>query len=219
MLFILISLMSTAYVPHFNAPKFWVELKNPTLPKYYQVVASAFAFAIFIYTFVSWMGFLTFGGNVSGMILNNYSKHDVLATFSRIAIGLGIVCTYPLAFATLRDSIFDLFRTPEAARTKQFMPITLLLFSVVTGLAMVVSNVGKVVSLSGAIIGSLLNYIIPGVLNIRQYQWDREHYPEKEVTKLMKGELYVNYLLVLMGCVFGVTGVTLVLKPPSVCLK
>jgi amino acid permease len=41
--FILVCLLSTAYMAHFNAPKFYVELKNNTLRRYNAVVASSFS--------------------------------------------------------------------------------------------------------------------------------------------------------------------------------
>ena len=36
--------------------------------------------------FMMSMGFLTFGGNCAGFVLNNYASNDVLASFARLAI-------------------------------------------------------------------------------------------------------------------------------------
>jgi amino acid permease len=58
---ILICMLSTAYIAHFNAPKFFRELKNNTVNRFNIVTASSFGISIFIYAAVSAMGFLTFG--------------------------------------------------------------------------------------------------------------------------------------------------------------
>lgn len=218
MIFMLVSLLSTAYVAHYNAPKFWVELKEPTLPKYNKVVIAAFSFAVAVYIFVSWVGFLTFGGNASGLILNNYSNRDFLATLARVAIGLGIVCTYPLTFTALRDSIFDLVGTSEDTRNRLFVPATLGILSAITFAALQVSNVGKVASFSGALIGSLMNFICPAMMNIANYHHDRRQSPQTPPTRREKIELAGNYAMGVMGVIFMVIGVYLNVKPmaPSV---
>ena len=111
-MFILVSMISTAYVAHYNAPKFFAELKDATVKRYNTVVGSAFGFAILVYLLVMWVGFLSFGGNSTGFILNNYASTDKLATVARIAIGGGILCGYPLTFTALRDGAADLLRIP-----------------------------------------------------------------------------------------------------------
>ena len=93
-IFRLVAMISSAYVAHYNAPKFWNELKDRTRTKYNTVVASSFFISFIIYVIVATAGFYTFGGHSSGFILNNYANSDVLATIARVAIGLGVyVCS------------------------------------------------------------------------------------------------------------------------------
>lgn len=211
MIFMLTSMLSTAYVAHYNAPKFWTELKEPTLPKYKFVVSAAFGLAIAVYTLMTWVGFLTFGGNASGLILNNYSSKDQLATIARIAIGLGIICTYPLTFTALRDSLFDLAGSNDSIRDKLFVPLTVVVLAGITFVALNVNNVGKVVSFSGALIGSLMIYIFPALLNIGNYHYDRKSRPV--ATSGEKIELVGNYLMAALGVVLAVIGVGMNLRP------
>lgn len=75
---IMVSMLSTAFTAHFNAPKFYIELKDKTLPKYYKVVSTSFAISVLIFALVASLGFLTFGSHSSGLILNNYSTKDGL---------------------------------------------------------------------------------------------------------------------------------------------
>lgn len=105
-------MISTAYVAHYNAPKFLAELKDNSMERFNTVVASAFGFAVLIYVSVMVIGFLSFGGHSTGFILNNYASADKLATIARVAIGGGILCGYPLTFTALRDGVADLLQIP-----------------------------------------------------------------------------------------------------------
>lgn len=212
MIFMLISLLSTAYVAHYNAPKFWTELKDPSLPRYKTVVSAAFGLAIVTYISMMWVGFLTFGGHSSGLILNNYSSNDQLATFARVAIGLGIICTYPLTFTALRDSLFDFLGISEANKERVYYPLTIALLTVITGFALVLRNVGKVVSFSGALIGSMMIYIIPALMNIGNYKHARK---TSSATTIEQVELIGNYFMAAMGVIVAVIGVALNFKGNS----
>jgi hypothetical protein len=63
---ILIGMLSTSYMAHFNAPKFYTELKNNTVPRYLTVVWTSFAASILLYCLMGSIGFLTFGSASSG---------------------------------------------------------------------------------------------------------------------------------------------------------
>jgi amino acid permease len=63
---ILIGMLSTSYMAHFNAPKFYTELKNNTVPRYMAVVWTSFAASILLYCLMGSLGFLTFGSASSG---------------------------------------------------------------------------------------------------------------------------------------------------------
>ena len=77
-----------AYVMHYNSARFYTELKHRSLPRFGIAVSSSFGVSAVLYMAISSFGFLTFGGNSSGYILNNYSPWDPLATASRLAVGL-----------------------------------------------------------------------------------------------------------------------------------
>jgi amino acid permease len=60
--FILICMLSTAYMAHFNAPKFYLELENNTMARWNTVVATSFGISIMFFIGIAAMGFSTFGG-------------------------------------------------------------------------------------------------------------------------------------------------------------
>jgi len=67
---ILLGMLSTSYMAHFNAPKFYSTLKNNTVPRFLKVVSTSFGISIGLFSIMAALGFLTFGGASSGLILN-----------------------------------------------------------------------------------------------------------------------------------------------------
>jgi amino acid permease len=76
---------------HYNAARFYTELKDRSLPRFGIAVGSSFGISAAVYMAIASFGYLTFGGNCSGFILNNYSPYDPLATVSRIAVGVAVL--------------------------------------------------------------------------------------------------------------------------------
>ena len=95
-------MLSNAYIAHFNAPKFFYELKDRTLGRFNQVVGWSFGASVLLYSIISGLGFLTFGAASNGLILNNYSTKDVLMGFSRIAVALSVIGRYVVDDALVR---------------------------------------------------------------------------------------------------------------------
>lgn len=163
--FILICMLSTAYMAHFNAPKFYNELKNNTIQRFNTLVGSSFAISILTFIVMAAFGFLTFGANASGLILNNYSNKDTLMGFSRIAVAISLVFSYPLAFAGFRDGVLDLARVPEQKRTNGLLnKVTVGCLSIITGLALAVKDLSFVMSFGGATLGNALIYVFPALM-------------------------------------------------------
>ncbi|CAN0405855.1 unnamed protein product, partial [Discosporangium mesarthrocarpum] len=105
---VLVSMLSTAYEAHFNAPLFYKELKNNTVPRYNAVVGSSFLVSVVTMIAVTAFGFLTFGGSSAGFILNSYSDSDRLAGLARLFVATSIVFSYPLCFVGLRDGLREM---------------------------------------------------------------------------------------------------------------
>jgi len=89
--FVLLSMLSTAFISHYGAPQFHRELKDNTMPRFNKVTTLAFGASIAIFTFMMSIGFLTFGGSTAGFVLNNYASNDALITVARLAVGLSII--------------------------------------------------------------------------------------------------------------------------------
>ena len=163
--FILICMLSTAYMSHFNAPKFYNELKDNTIKRYNILVGSSFAISIATFIIIAAFGFLTFGSSSSGVILNNYSNKDALMSLSRVAVAISLVFSYPLAFAGCRDGVLDLAKVPAEKRSNGLLnKVTVGILSAVTGLALTLKDVSFVASFAGATLGNALIYVYPALM-------------------------------------------------------
>lgn len=163
--FVLLSMLSTAYIAHYNAPTFYKELENNTMDRFNVVISWGFGASILLFMWIMSMGFLTFGGNSQGLILNNYSLSDTLASGARISIGLALITGYPFIFSAFRDGILDFMNVPTEKREKTFIPATITLLGVLAILASILTDVGFVVSFAGALFGSTLMFTIPATVD------------------------------------------------------
>jgi amino acid permease len=160
--FLLISMLSTAYMAHYNAPKFYLELRNNTIPRYMIVVGVSYLISILMFLSVASLGFLTFGEASSGLVLNNYSTSDKLMSVSRVAVALSLIFSYPLAFGGVRDGVLDFAKVPVAKRTDRFLNmLTLGLLAIISCMAYVVRDLTVVFAFGGATWGNALIYLFP----------------------------------------------------------
>lgn len=207
--FVLVSMMSTAFVAHYGAPAFMNELQDNTVARFNQVVNGGFASAILLSIFVMAIGFLTFGGSSAGFVLNNYSNNDSLATVARFAIGLALITGFPFTFSALRDGVLDLAKAKGPTRDAAFAPVTIGGLALLTALALVLKDVGFVVSISGAMFGCAVMFIIPAIMNIANIRNKRNELAMSGVPTNEGGfEVAANYGMLLTGVAMAVIGVS-----------
>lgn len=207
MTLILVSMLSTSYIAHFNAPKFYSELKNTSMTRFNKVVNSAFGVSIVTFIFMMSMGFLTFGGACNGFVLNNYASSDLLASFARLAIGLALVTGFPFTFSALRDGILDLAKCDSSTRVTASQPLTIGFIGLLTALAIALKDVGFVVSISGALFGSAIMFIVPAIMNLNNSRKPLIKANGEIVGKIGKFESIFNHLMMVSGVVMGGLGV------------
>ena len=200
-LFILVSMLSTSFIAHYNAPKFYAELKDATVSKFNQVIQGAFAIAICTFVFIMSVGFLSFGGTTQGFVLNNYHGKDSLATFARIALGGALLTGYPFTFSALKEGISDLIGLKDKHRADASLPLTVILLGIVTSIALKLRDVGFVVSLSGAMFGNVLMFIVPAMMA------NGDLSSKRSLSKTDKIQIMLNYLMITAGVIMTVLGV------------
>lgn len=98
-----------AYLAHYAAPDFYYIMgKDNTLSKFKKLVWYGFGGVFAINAAILIFGFLTFGGNCSGLVLNNYSTKDVGATFCRLLMALCVIGGFPFLVNASRQTFFEL---------------------------------------------------------------------------------------------------------------
>ncbi|CAK0843319.1 unnamed protein product [Prorocentrum cordatum] len=138
--------------------------ESRSVGRFNRVVSVSFGIAVVLCVTAMSAGFLTFGAQTRGNVLNNYSTSDPLATIARLSVACSVVCTYPLAFTGLRDGVMSLLEVTSSRRNH--LLTTLILLSRGSK-PLPGGQVAFVVNLGGAIFGALIVYIFPSVLFLR----------------------------------------------------
>jgi len=146
---ILISMLSSSYMAHYNVPKFYWELRNNTLPRFYTMTAISFGISAAFFAVVAAAGFATFGGNSQGMILQNYSPSDGLITAARAGLALSLFFGYPLAFVGVREQLLDLMGCRGKRRQELSTPLSLTTLALIAALAWNLRDIGVILALGG----------------------------------------------------------------------
>jgi sodium-coupled neutral amino acid transporter 11 len=176
------------------------------MPRFNRVVNSAFILSIVTFIFMMGIGFLTFGGNSAGFVLNNFSGADNLATMARVAIGTALLTGYPFTFSALKEGVLDLAGVTGEKRNTLLPSLTFGLLGLVTGLALVLKDVGFVVSFAGALFGAALMFMVPAYMNICLV---KSKVGSGSLTKGNKLEIASNYGIIGTGFVMAALGVTI----------
>lgn len=197
-----------AFFCHYNAPRYYVELKRNTIPRFSQVTNTSFAVSALIYFLVGALGYFTFGANTDGFILNNYSQNDDLASACRFAIAIALTFTYPLPFIGTRDGILDLFSVSEEWQNSTNLNVlTVGMLSVFTALAYKLTDLGLVNAVGGAAFGTAVVFLFPSIM----FYSAISRLPDYEVSFWLRCESIMVLFLMVIGIIMGTIGVLEVL--------
>jgi len=206
-MFVLLSMLSSAFLAHYNAPKFYDELAPPEdgsskLPRFNLVCGAAFGAAALLMGSIMAGGYLTFGASSQGLILNNYATSDPLAFLARLGIGMSIIFSYPLNFVGLRGGVLGMLGLSDQADKQSVHVITTVaLLCLLNGASLFLKDLGLVVGLGGAILGSALVYILPALMAIGE-----------KAGVMGKTEKLFNWVLSGLGIFFAALGAIMCLK-------
>ncbi|GAX11521.1 hypothetical protein FisN_22Lh212 [Fistulifera solaris] len=200
---LLIAMSCVALMAHFSAPEFYHALtgrkSNQAAIKDESVLNQFHLMTGFSYTVVTLIsmaamafGFLTFGANAQGIILNNYPAHDWGAKVSKSLIVTSVVGGFPFVFDACRSAALQLWGKGREGETKK---VTALLLSILTGMALFVKDAGFVISFNGALTGTAIIYTYPALLYLK--------HTSKDVTRKTKDKLERYFCKFLVGFGFA----------------
>lgn len=104
-----IPVVCVSYNCHYNAPRYYKELKNRSPARMWGVTVGSTCIVFLLYLLASVCGYLQFGANTKGDILNNYSSDSIIPAVARIFLLVAIICTFPIAFFAVRNNLYTLF--------------------------------------------------------------------------------------------------------------
>jgi sodium-coupled neutral amino acid transporter 11 len=141
-------------------------------------------------------GFLTFGGNSQGVILNNYSTADVGASICRLLMVVCVTGGYPFMIAGCRGEILELWKKrtksnnnnnitqPPPPSRQMERRVTAILLLILTSIALVMDNAGFVIGFTGAVVGSWIGYSFPAQLYLSRTKKQQNMSPITRLERL-----------------------------------
>ncbi|KAI9022200.1 transmembrane amino acid transporter protein-domain-containing protein [Phycomyces nitens] len=132
------------------------------------------------------IGYLSFGMDVNPNIFANFPADDNIINIGRLALGVSMILTVPMAFYPARDAVQKTLGFESATRQPTFLQhhiVTFVMFAIFLGLGINVHSLGKVYALVGGIASSFLAYIIPGTsyIIIFRPEWLKPFYKKESV--------------------------------------
>jgi sodium-coupled neutral amino acid transporter 2 len=103
--FVAIPVFNVAFTAHYNAPRYYRELKGRSVPKFKKVVFTAMGFCGSAYALCGFCGYLVFGDATVGDVLKNFQDSYPLALVGRLILAFVVIMTFPLANHSLRDRL------------------------------------------------------------------------------------------------------------------
>jgi amino acid permease len=196
----LASNLGLSYIAHYNAPAFYRELSDKSAARFAVASGGAFTLLALLNLPMMLLGYATFGDNSAANIISNYANSDALALVGRVATAASLIAAFPLAMAGLKDALFSLRPSAPDDEARYRKTLTMISLATSAALAAAVPDIGPIVGVAGALIGSFIAYILPALLygSVTSAAW---HSPV--------------YLFVPLGVFIAVVGVYFALVPPS----
>mmetsp|Transcript_29577 Transcript_29577/g.33767 ORF Transcript_29577/g.33767 Transcript_29577/m.33767 type:complete len:634 (+) Transcript_29577:130-2031(+) len=173
-LFVGLGVLSFAFVCQHSGFIIAGSLDNPTNVRWGRVTRRSLLFCALLANLCGVAGYLGFAEDTKGNILNNLEDDDIIANVARGMLGLTMLFVYPMeSFVTRHVCVVTFFvgrRAHEGEdatilnRSDRRITLTVALYFLALIPAIMFENLGNVLSLTGAVGGSCLCYIGPGLL-------------------------------------------------------
>jgi len=158
-----------------------VERMRGIMMKMLSIVAS-------IYALVGVLGYSSFHAEIKGNMLLNY-KSDKVLQWIKLGFAMSVVVGFPLMIYPCRQSIFTLFFAGSKPTynslnddatfipNSTFRSLTLAIVAITMIVAVLVENVETILGLNGALMGTFIAFILPGLCFSKtlskETTWDR----------------------------------------------
>mmetsp|Transcript_12519 Transcript_12519/g.16435 ORF Transcript_12519/g.16435 Transcript_12519/m.16435 type:complete len:517 (+) Transcript_12519:20-1570(+) len=201
---IFLNIVCVGFLVHYNSLNYYTGLQKRSVATMKKVVSLGMGTAFLVFLVMMTFGFRTFGLSAQPLLLNNYHKTaDVPASWARLAVGVSILCGYPLMFMACKTSLHSSIETCASnlqlkPHVKDTLSISVLLIITAIACNCGQDDVGFVIGIVGSLLGAFACYIMPSLLNIKLFNADK--------LDLSGKELLFNKVLLALGVMFAIFG-------------
>ncbi len=166
LIFVGLSQIIFAYIGQHACFEVLKSLKQPSLGNWLKVCFGAVAIAWVLFTALGSSGYLSFGINVEANVLETFPDNDILVNIARIFFSFAMVFSYPMnqfmARLCLDRAIFVKGLGEDDYPTNfRHLLTTFFIWGTIVVIVMFTDDLGFVLSLTGAVSGSTIGYILP----------------------------------------------------------
>ena len=140
------------------------EIAAPTRARCWSLCAASIGVALVVYSVLASAGYATFGDLVQPNVLHSYPAGSLLVAVARVMISLVVMCCYPLQAHPSRACVSTILNRLAGIGHSSGLHMSLTTaFVLSTGsIALVVSDLGLVLSVVGATGSTIVTYVLPG---------------------------------------------------------
>ena len=207
--FILAALLSYCFVAHYNAPRYYTELKDKDKDSYafLKMAGTAYLGSASIYIGTIALAMSLFGKHSYSFALNNFVARDPIGLIARVAFGTSVLASYPLIFLAMRNWFVQQF-TKIAPAIAEIKKVSAMLLLFICFLTTKVSDIGVVGSIAGGIFGSSMMFVFPPLMYIGALK--KQAKAQNKPLPMVK--IILNIVLMVAGGSLGITGTANTIK-------
>lgn len=213
-----LAICSSAFMAHYNSPKFYGDLQERSLPRFAKLVRNAFGLAFIAFAIFGFCGFALFGFEVQGNVLTNYGGGTPVM-LAWLGMAFSVIFTYPLVFSTLRDSVAALLGragiVQDASSSSFRVPFTVAAVATTVVGGTILNNVAVVNGVKGAVMSACLAFVYPALLHLKLSK-PKSPAEATPATKIMR---LASYALIVIGVASGIMALLAMFVLPKTDFK
>ncbi len=166
LIFVGLSQIIFAYIGQHACFEVLKSLEKPSLGNWLKVSFGAVAIAYVLFTSLGAAGYLSFGENVEANVLETFPDDDILVSVARVFFAFAMIFSYPMnqfmARLCIDRAIFVKgMGQADYPTTFRHLAETFFIWGSIATIVMFTDDLGFVLSLTGAVSGSTIGYILP----------------------------------------------------------
>ncbi|EYE97902.1 putative amino acid transporter [Aspergillus ruber CBS 135680] len=162
-----VGVISFAFVCHHNSLLIYGSLKKPTMDRFAMVTHYSTGVSLLMCLTMALTGFLAFGSNTQGNVLNNFPSDNIMVNIARLCFGLNMLTTLPLEAFVCRSVMLTYYFPDEPFNVNRHLLFTTALVLSSMLISLITCDLGAVFELIGATSAAALAYIFPPLCYVK----------------------------------------------------